>query len=174
MPHFVFKHNEIVMVGPYVYVNILKNQPKIERNIAAQYYNHQIMIIRLQTDLPKKQVRALGKFFSFSFVWGFFHWFVTSGVGMQNNLNHFLGNNDIMNPPKKDFKASCYLFFMDWFDHDQERTYHFFHWKKGMPFADDQGIYNMLSWSEQINSGKQLTRNRKFLTIMSVVLADSG
>ncbi|KAF8398727.1 hypothetical protein HHK36_014585 [Tetracentron sinense] len=29
--------------------------------------------------LAKKQVRALGKFFSFSFLWGFFQWFFTSG-----------------------------------------------------------------------------------------------
>ncbi|KAK7854789.1 uncharacterized protein CFP56_030584 [Quercus suber] len=42
-------------------------------------------------------------------------------------------------------------------------TYHFFHWKKGTPFADDQGIYNRLTWWEQIDSGKQLTRNRKYL-----------
>ncbi|KAK7305598.1 hypothetical protein VNO77_43504 [Canavalia gladiata] len=29
--------------------------------------------------LAKKQVRALGKFFSFSFLWGFFQWFFTGG-----------------------------------------------------------------------------------------------
>ncbi|XP_043695241.1 probable metal-nicotianamine transporter YSL7 [Telopea speciosissima] len=29
--------------------------------------------------LAKKQVRTLGKFFSFSFLWGFFQWFFTSG-----------------------------------------------------------------------------------------------
>ncbi|MFS7913611.1 putative ORMDL family protein [Helianthus anomalus] len=51
-----------------------------------------------------------------------------------------------------------------------EITYHFFHWKKGTPFADDQGIYNRLTWWEQIDSGKQLTRNRKFLTVVPVVL----
>ncbi|XWS50136.1 hypothetical protein CRYUN_Cryun12cG0062800 [Craigia yunnanensis] len=50
-------------------------------------------------------------------------------------------------------------------------TYHFFHWKKGTPFADDQGIYNGLTWWEQIDNGKQLTRNRKFLTVVPVVLA---
>ncbi|CAH1451353.1 unnamed protein product [Lactuca virosa] len=48
-------------------------------------------------------------------------------------------------------------------------TYHFFHWKKGTPFADDQGIYNRLTWWEKINSGKQLTHNRKFLTVVPVV-----
>ncbi|XXG43288.1 hypothetical protein AAC387_Pa01g3357 [Persea americana] len=49
-------------------------------------------------------------------------------------------------------------------------TYHFFHWKKGTPFAEDQGIYNGLTWWEQMDSGKQLTRNRKFLTVVPVVL----
>ncbi|GAB2240933.1 hypothetical protein Droror1_Dr00021451 [Drosera rotundifolia] len=36
-------------------------------------------------------------------------------------------------------------------------TYHFLHWKKGTPFAEDQGIYNRLTWWEQIDNGKQLT-----------------
>nr|ACN33697.1 unknown [Zea mays] len=50
-------------------------------------------------------------------------------------------------------------------------TYHFFHWKKGTPFAaDDQGIYSRLTWWEQIDNGQQLTRNRKFLTVVPVVL----
>ncbi|KAK1388850.1 hypothetical protein POM88_017028 [Heracleum sosnowskyi] len=31
--------------------------------------------------LAKKQVKALGKFFSFSFAWGFFQWFFTAGDG---------------------------------------------------------------------------------------------
>ncbi|KAG6742274.1 hypothetical protein POTOM_055564 [Populus tomentosa] len=31
--------------------------------------------------LAKKQVRVLGKFFSFSFFWGFFQWFYTAGDG---------------------------------------------------------------------------------------------
>ncbi|KAL3845051.1 hypothetical protein ACJIZ3_002454 [Penstemon smallii] len=31
--------------------------------------------------LAKKQVRTLGKFFSFSFLWGFFQWFFTGGDG---------------------------------------------------------------------------------------------
>ncbi|KAF0893432.1 hypothetical protein E2562_025231 [Oryza meyeriana var. granulata] len=36
--------------------------------------------------LAKKQVKALGKFFLFSFVWGFFQWFYTAGdgCGFQN------------------------------------------------------------------------------------------
>ncbi|RWR89388.1 ORM1-like protein 3 [Cinnamomum micranthum f. kanehirae] len=49
-------------------------------------------------------------------------------------------------------------------------TYIFFHWKKGTPFAEDQGIYNRLTWWEQMDNGKQLTRNRKFLTVVPVVL----
>ncbi|XP_065860134.1 uncharacterized protein [Euphorbia lathyris] len=49
-------------------------------------------------------------------------------------------------------------------------TYHCFHWKKGTPFAEDQGIYNSLTWWEQMDNGKQLTRNRKFLTVVPVVL----
>ncbi|RWW33382.1 hypothetical protein GW17_00001914 [Ensete ventricosum] len=44
------------------------------------------------------------------------------------------------------------------------------HFAKGTPFSDDQGIYNSLTWWEQIDSGKQLTRNRKFLTVVPVVL----
>ncbi|KAG2380177.1 uncharacterized protein HKW66_Vig0169560 [Vigna angularis] len=50
-------------------------------------------------------------------------------------------------------------------------TYHFFHWKKGTPFAEDQGIYNRLTWWEQVDNGKQLTRNRKFLTVVPLVLS---
>uniref|UniRef100_A0A453R666 Uncharacterized protein n=1 Tax=Aegilops tauschii subsp. strangulata TaxID=200361 RepID=A0A453R666_AEGTS len=49
-------------------------------------------------------------------------------------------------------------------------TYHFFHWKKGTPFADDKGMYNRLTWWEQMDNGKQLTRNRKFLVVAPVVL----
>ncbi|RLM61051.1 ORM1-like protein 3 [Panicum miliaceum] len=49
-------------------------------------------------------------------------------------------------------------------------TYHLFHWKKGTAFADDQGMYNTLTWWEQMDNGKQLTRNRKFLTAVPVVL----
>jgi len=41
---------------------------------------------------------------------------------------------------------------------------------KGTPFADDQGIYNGLTWWEQMDNGQQLTRNRKFLTLVPVVL----
>lgn len=59
---------------------------------------------------------------------------------------------------------------IDVFTYSIQVTYHFFHWKKGTPFSDDQGIYNRLTWWEQIDNGKQLTRNRKFLTVVPVVL----
>ncbi|KAF7107713.1 hypothetical protein CFC21_108304 [Triticum aestivum] len=42
--------------------------------------------------------------------------------------------------------------------------------KKGTPFADDKGMYNRLTWWEQMDNGKQLTRNRKFLVVAPVVL----
>ncbi|THU73589.1 hypothetical protein C4D60_Mb04t24450 [Musa balbisiana] len=43
------------------------------------------------------------------------------------------------------------------------------HFAKGTPFSDDQGIYNSLTWWEQMDNGKQLTRNRKFLTVVPVL-----
>ncbi|XP_017697391.1 ORM1-like protein 2 isoform X1 [Phoenix dactylifera] len=49
-------------------------------------------------------------------------------------------------------------------------TYHCFHWRKGTPFAEDQGIYNGLTWWEQMDNGKQLTNNRKFLATVPVIL----
>ena len=49
-------------------------------------------------------------------------------------------------------------------------TYWSFHWRKGTPFAEDQGIYNKLTWWEQMDNGRQLTRNRKFLMVVPVVL----
>lgn len=49
-------------------------------------------------------------------------------------------------------------------------TYLFFHWKKGTPFAEDQGMYNSLTWWEQMDGGKQLTRNTKFLTVVPMIL----
>ncbi|KAL2902858.1 hypothetical protein RDABS01_027940 [Bienertia sinuspersici] len=77
------------------------------------------------------------------------------------------------------FMASCslflWLFLLEWLGLlfiflISFVTYHFFHWKKGTPFADDQGMYNGLTWWEQIENGQQLTRNRKFLTVVPVVL----
>ena len=52
----------------------------------------------------------------------------------------------------------------------EQVTYRFFHWKKGTPFAEDQGDYGKLTWWEQVDDGRQLTRNRKFLTVVPVVL----
>ncbi|KAG6477856.1 hypothetical protein ZIOFF_061288 [Zingiber officinale] len=70
------------------------------------------------------------------------------------NLAHFAID-------KKIYILICFFF---------QITYHFFHWKKGTPFSDDQGIYNSLTWWEQMDNGKQLTRNRKFLAVVPVVL----
>ncbi|XP_047324731.1 ORM1-like protein 1 [Impatiens glandulifera] len=50
-------------------------------------------------------------------------------------------------------------------------TFNWFHWKKGTPFADeDQGMYNQLTWWEQIDNGMQCTSSRKFFTIVPVIL----
>ncbi|CAF2117031.1 unnamed protein product [Brassica napus] len=49
-------------------------------------------------------------------------------------------------------------------------TYHSFHRMKGTPFGEDQGIYNALTWWEQMDNGQQLTSNRKFLTVVPIVL----
>eukprot|EP00694_Reclinomonas_americana_P004836 EC793118.1.p1 GENE.EC793118.1~~EC793118.1.p1 ORF type:complete len:152 (+),score=28.29 EC793118.1:110-565(+) len=49
----------------------------------------------------------------------------------------------------------------------------FLHWIKGMPFEDvhvDQGRYNRLTFWEQIDSQRQFTPTRKFLTAVPVVL----
>ncbi|CAL1386591.1 unnamed protein product [Linum trigynum] len=43
------------------------------------------------------------------------------------------------------------------------QTHHFFHSKKGVPFADYQGICNWLTRLVQIENGKQLTCNRNFI-----------
>ncbi|XP_037405436.1 uncharacterized protein LOC119268042 isoform X2 [Triticum dicoccoides] len=37
-------------------------------------------------------------------------------------------------------------------------TYHFFHWNRGTPFADDQGMYNRLTWWDQMDNNKQLRK----------------
>ncbi|GJP42548.1 hypothetical protein CLOM_g2101 [Closterium sp. NIES-68] len=49
-------------------------------------------------------------------------------------------------------------------------TFYLFHWKKGSPFAEDQGLYDRLTWWEQIDGRRQLTPNRKFLTLVPVLL----
>ncbi|PIN15675.1 hypothetical protein CDL12_11685 [Handroanthus impetiginosus] len=52
--------------------------------------------------LAKKQVRTLGKFFSFSFLWGFFQWFFTAGDGCG-----------FVNFPTFGLKAYEYKFYFD-------------------------------------------------------------
>ncbi|KAF8031535.1 hypothetical protein BT93_D0679 [Corymbia citriodora subsp. variegata] len=52
--------------------------------------------------LAKKQVKALGKFFSFSFLWGFFQWFYTAG-----------DNCGFTNFPTLGLKAFQYRFYFD-------------------------------------------------------------
>eukprot|EP00270_Netrium_digitus_P005404 TRINITY_DN1709_c0_g1_i3.p1 TRINITY_DN1709_c0_g1~~TRINITY_DN1709_c0_g1_i3.p1 ORF type:complete len:215 (+),score=9.12 TRINITY_DN1709_c0_g1_i3:163-807(+) len=49
-------------------------------------------------------------------------------------------------------------------------TFYLFHWKKGSPVSEDQGVYDKLTWWEQMDDGRQLTRNRKFLTLVPVIL----
>eukprot|EP00741_Cyanophora_paradoxa_P019509 tig00021127_g18832.t1 len=52
-------------------------------------------------------------------------------------------------------------------------TWFAFHWVRGSPFGDEfneQGKYNKYTWWEQIDNGRQNTKNRKFLTIFPVVL----
>lgn len=49
-------------------------------------------------------------------------------------------------------------------------TFYLFHWKKGSPFSEDQGMYDKLTWWEQVDNGRQLTRSRKFLTFVPVLL----
>eukprot|EP00271_Cylindrocystis_brebissonii_P014462 TRINITY_DN35805_c0_g1_i1.p1 TRINITY_DN35805_c0_g1~~TRINITY_DN35805_c0_g1_i1.p1 ORF type:complete len:223 (-),score=30.89 TRINITY_DN35805_c0_g1_i1:199-867(-) len=49
-------------------------------------------------------------------------------------------------------------------------TFYLFHWKKGSPFSEDQGLYDKLTWWEQLDQSRQLTKNRKFLTCVPFVL----
>jgi hypothetical protein len=50
-------------------------------------------------------------------------------------------------------------------------TYYLFHWVKGTPFVEaDQGKYEQLTFWEQVDSGVYATRNRKFLTVVPVLL----
>ncbi|XP_065850884.1 probable metal-nicotianamine transporter YSL7 [Euphorbia lathyris] len=56
----------------------------------------------LGAKLAKKQVRELGKFFSFSFLWGFFQWFFTAG-----------DDCGFVNFPTLGLKAYQYKFYFD-------------------------------------------------------------
>lgn len=56
--------------------------------------------------LAKKQVRTLGKFFSFSFLWGFFQWFFTGGDGCGFSSFPSLGLKAYENKFYFDFSAT--------------------------------------------------------------------
>ncbi|KAL4432391.1 hypothetical protein ABPG77_001690 [Micractinium sp. CCAP 211/92] len=49
-------------------------------------------------------------------------------------------------------------------------TYFLLHWNKGSPIQDDQGIYDSMTFWEQIDDGVQGTATRKFFTVVPVVL----
>jgi hypothetical protein len=49
-------------------------------------------------------------------------------------------------------------------------TFPLFHWHKGSPIAADQGAYDKLTFWEQMDGGVQLTRNKKFFTVIPVAL----
>ena len=49
-------------------------------------------------------------------------------------------------------------------------TYYLLHWNKGSPIEMDQGKYDSLTFWEQLDDGVQNTSNRKFFTIVPVVL----
>jgi ORMDL family len=49
--------------------------------------------------------------------------------------------------------------------------FHFFHWVKGTPYwAEDNGKYDDLTFWEQIDDGVQYTPNRKFLTVVPLIV----
>jgi hypothetical protein len=49
--------------------------------------------------------------------------------------------------------------------------FYLFHWVKGTPFwQEDDGEYDSLTFWEQIDDGVQYTANRKFLTIMPIIV----
>eukprot|EP01006_Ploeotia_vitrea_P046909 TRINITY_DN67072_c3_g10_i1.p1 TRINITY_DN67072_c3_g10~~TRINITY_DN67072_c3_g10_i1.p1 ORF type:complete len:112 (-),score=57.70 TRINITY_DN67072_c3_g10_i1:60-395(-) len=47
---------------------------------------------------------------------------------------------------------------------------YFLHWKLGSPFWDNSGDYDRLTFWEQIDNGVQYTANRKFLTVVPVIV----
>lgn len=49
-------------------------------------------------------------------------------------------------------------------------TYYLLHWHKGSPINMDQGRYDKLTFWEQLDDGVQNTINRKFFTLVPVVL----
>jgi len=52
-------------------------------------------------------------------------------------------------------------------------TFIIMHWVKGSPFwlLEDQGRYDHLTFWEQIDDGRQYTRNRKVLTFIPVIIS---
>jgi len=52
-------------------------------------------------------------------------------------------------------------------------TFVIMHWVKGSPFwlLEDQGRYDHLTFWEQIDHGRQYTRNRKVLTMIPVIIS---
>lgn len=49
-------------------------------------------------------------------------------------------------------------------------TYYLLHWTKGSPCQEDQGKYEYLTFWEQVDNSVYGTRNRKFLTVVPLVL----
>lgn len=130
-----------------------------------------------------QQLEHFWRFINFLIVFLMLHYGWVEGVGVFE-CHHTTCTGCLYDGPKliclsslPVYASQCTLdYFISclWYDEGifsiLQVTYHFFHWKKGTPFAEDQGIYNGLTWWEQIDNGKQLTRNRKFLTVVPVVL----
>ena len=49
-------------------------------------------------------------------------------------------------------------------------TFWLLHWKKGSPISEDQGVYDKDTFWEQIDDGQQYTINKKFLTIVPMIV----
>ena len=49
-------------------------------------------------------------------------------------------------------------------------SYYLLHWNKGSPIDMDQGKYDFQTFWEQLDDGVQYTPNRKFFTVIPVVL----
>jgi len=49
-------------------------------------------------------------------------------------------------------------------------TFPLFHWHKGSPIAADQGVYDRLTFWEQMDGGAQLTATKKFFTVVPLAL----
>mmetsp|Transcript_24980 Transcript_24980/g.30213 ORF Transcript_24980/g.30213 Transcript_24980/m.30213 type:complete len:159 (+) Transcript_24980:184-660(+) len=49
-------------------------------------------------------------------------------------------------------------------------TFGTFHWLKGAPFSEEQGKWDKITFWEQMDSGMQFTKNKKFFTAAPVCL----